>query len=93
MIRPTFPQWYLEHEKPDQLPEASVVAIVSTPWKVGDLIEWWYTDCYQTGKIIELLGDDKVKVKTHSHSRIMPILSERQQLHNHSTLSNFTFFC
>ena len=77
MVRPTFPRWYLEHEKPDQLPEANVVAIVSTPWKVGDLIEWWYTDCYWTGKIIELLGDDKVKVKTHSHSRIMPILSER----------------
>jgi len=65
MIRPTFPQWYLEHEKPDQLPEASVVAIVSTPWKVGDLIEWWYTDCYWTGKIIELLGDDKVKIALH----------------------------
>ncbi|PUZ56762.1 hypothetical protein GQ55_5G360500 [Panicum hallii var. hallii] len=65
MVRPTFPQWYLEHEKPDQLPEANVVAVVSSPWKVGDLIEWWYTDCYWTGKIIELLGDNKVKIALH----------------------------
>nr|CAB3446347.1 unnamed protein product [Digitaria exilis] len=65
MLRPTFPQWYLEHEKPDELPKANVVAIVSNPWKVGDLIEWWYADCYWTGKIIELLGDDKVKIALH----------------------------
>ncbi|KAG8051910.1 hypothetical protein GUJ93_ZPchr0001g30450 [Zizania palustris] len=34
----------------------------SGPWKVGDLIDWWYTGCYWTGKITELLGDDKVKI-------------------------------
>ncbi|RCU61429.1 hypothetical protein SETIT_J001200v2 [Setaria italica] len=65
MVRPTFPQWYLEHEKPKELPKANVVAIVSSPWKVGDLVEWWYTDCYWTGKIVELLGDDKVKIALH----------------------------
>ncbi|CAO2203565.1 unnamed protein product [Urochloa humidicola] len=65
MIRPTFPQWYLEHEKPDELPKANVVAIVRSPWKVGDLVEWWYTDCYWTGKIVELVGDDKVKIALH----------------------------
>lgn len=64
MLRPSFPQWYWENKKPDQLPKTDVVAIVSSPWKVGALIEWWYTDCYWTGKIIELLGDDKVKVNT-----------------------------
>ncbi|CAN6331795.1 unnamed protein product [Urochloa humidicola] len=65
MVRPTFPQWYLEHEKPDELPKTNVVAIVSSPWKVGDLVEWWYTDCYWNGKIVELLGDDKVKIALH----------------------------
>lgn len=64
MVRPTFPLWYWENEKPDQLPKTDVVAIVSGPWKVGDLIDWLYTNCYWTGKIIELLGDDKVKVNT-----------------------------
>ncbi|CAO2164636.1 unnamed protein product [Urochloa humidicola] len=43
----------------------NVVAIVSSPWKVGDLVEWWYTDCYWNGKIVELLGDDKVKIALH----------------------------
>ncbi|XP_062211369.1 uncharacterized protein LOC133912568 [Phragmites australis] len=65
MLRPSFPQWYWENKKPDQLPKTDVVAIVSSPWKVGALIEWWYTDCYWTGKIIELLGDDKVKITLH----------------------------
>ncbi|KQK04410.1 hypothetical protein BRADI_2g13380v3 [Brachypodium distachyon] len=30
-------------------------------WKVGDLVDWWYTGCFWTGKITELLGDDKFK--------------------------------
>lgn len=66
MVRPTFPQCYWENEKPNQLPKTHAVAIVTGPWKVGDLIDWWYTDCYWTGKIIELLGDDKVKVILNS---------------------------
>ncbi|XP_066311934.1 uncharacterized protein [Miscanthus floridulus] len=65
MVRPTFPQCYWENEKPNQLPKTHAVAIVTGPWKVGDLIDWWYTDCYWTGKIIELLGDDKVKIALH----------------------------
>lgn len=62
MIRPTFPQWYWENQIPDQHPKTDVMAIVSGPWKVGDLIEWWFTECYWSGKIIELLGNEKVKV-------------------------------
>jgi hypothetical protein len=62
MIRPTFPQWHWENQRPDHHPENDVVAIFISPWKVGDLIEWWYTDCYWSGKIIKVFGDDKVKV-------------------------------
>ncbi|GJN13005.1 hypothetical protein PR202_ga31338 [Eleusine coracana subsp. coracana] len=65
MIRPTFPQWYWENQIPDQHPKTDVMAIVSSPWKVGDLIEWWFTECYWSGKIIELLADDKVKIVLH----------------------------
>lgn len=62
MVRPCFPQWYWENQISDPGLKTDVVAIVSAPWKVGDLIDWWYTGCYWTGKIIELLGDDKVKI-------------------------------
>ncbi|KAK3160894.1 hypothetical protein QOZ80_1BG0067210 [Eleusine coracana subsp. coracana] len=65
MIRPTFPRWYWENQIPDQHPKTDVMAIVSSPWKVGDFIEWWFTECYWSGKIIELLADDKVKIVLH----------------------------
>ncbi|KAL6848081.1 hypothetical protein ACP4OV_022209 [Aristida adscensionis] len=62
MLRPTFPLWYWKNQLPETLPKTDVVAVVSGPWKTGDLIEWFYTDCYWTGKIIEVLSDDKVKI-------------------------------
>ncbi|KAL5226271.1 hypothetical protein ABZP36_014536 [Zizania latifolia] len=62
MVRPPFPQWYWENQVSECGQKTNVVAIVSGPWKVGDLVDWWYTGCYWTGKITELLGDDKVKI-------------------------------
>uniref|UniRef100_A0A453GJ76 Agenet domain-containing protein n=2 Tax=Aegilops tauschii subsp. strangulata TaxID=200361 RepID=A0A453GJ76_AEGTS len=65
MLRPPFPQWCWENDIPEHWPQMDVVAVVSSPWKVGDLIDWWYKDCFWTGKIIELLGEDKVKVRIY----------------------------
>ncbi|KAF0919342.1 hypothetical protein E2562_029202 [Oryza meyeriana var. granulata] len=62
MVRPSFPQWYQENQTSECGLKTDVVAIVSDSWKVGDLIDWWYNDCYWTGKITELLGDDKVQI-------------------------------
>ncbi|XP_044351800.1 uncharacterized protein [Triticum aestivum] len=62
MLRPPFPQWCWENDICEHGQQMDVVAVVSSPWKVGDLIDWWYTDCFWTGKIIELLDDDKVKI-------------------------------
>lgn len=39
-----------------------VVVIIADSWKVGDLVDWWFDSCYWSGKIIEILGDEKVKV-------------------------------
>uniref|UniRef100_A0A8R7PWY7 Agenet-like domain-containing protein n=1 Tax=Triticum urartu TaxID=4572 RepID=A0A8R7PWY7_TRIUA len=62
MLRPPFPRWCWENDIAELGPQTDVVAVVSSPWKVGDLIDWWYTDCFWTGKITELMSDDKVKV-------------------------------
>nr|BAK01922.1 predicted protein [Hordeum vulgare subsp. vulgare] len=62
MLRPPFPQWCWENDISKLGLQMDVVAVVSNPWKVGDLIDWWYTDCFWTGKIVELLDDDKVKI-------------------------------
>ncbi|XP_019702980.1 uncharacterized protein [Elaeis guineensis] len=63
MVRPTFPPIYRENQLPDSNLKADVVAIVNDTWKVGDLVDWWYDSCYWSGRITQLLGDDKVLVE------------------------------
>jgi hypothetical protein len=62
MLRPPFPPWCRENDIPEHGQKMDVLAVVSSPWKVGDLIDWRHTSCFWTGKITELLGDDKAMV-------------------------------
>ncbi|KAM0919844.1 hypothetical protein ACQ4PT_007988 [Festuca glaucescens] len=62
MLRPPYPRWCRDNYIPEHGQKMDVVAVVSNPWKVGDLIDWWHNSCFWTGKIIELLGVDKVKI-------------------------------
>lgn len=62
MLRPSFPQWCWDNCIPEYGQKMDNLAVVSSPWKVGDLIDWWYNGCFWTGKITELLGDGKVKI-------------------------------
>ncbi|XP_062030663.1 uncharacterized protein LOC133746507 isoform X2 [Rosa rugosa] len=63
MMRPPFPPMYNESKRPDVSTISEVVVIVSDVWKVGDLVDWWKDDCYWSGKVAEVLGDEKVKVE------------------------------
>ncbi|XP_040374889.1 uncharacterized protein LOC112197880 isoform X4 [Rosa chinensis] len=63
MMRPPFPPMYNESKRPDVNTLSEVVVIVSDVWKVGDLVDWWKDDCYWSGKVAEVLGDEKVKVE------------------------------
>ncbi|XP_010274847.1 PREDICTED: uncharacterized protein LOC104610075 isoform X3 [Nelumbo nucifera] len=63
MVRPCFPPIYHENQMPDASSISEVVAIVDNVWKVGDLVDWWYTDCYWSAKITRILGEDKVQVE------------------------------
>ncbi|XP_061991436.1 uncharacterized protein LOC133709643 isoform X1 [Rosa rugosa] len=63
MMRPPFPPMYNESKRPDVNTISEVVVIVSDVWKVGDLVDWWKDDCYWSGKVAEVLGDEKVKVE------------------------------
>jgi hypothetical protein len=62
MLRPPYPRWCGDNYIPEYGQKMDVVAVVINPWKVGDLVDWWHNSCFWTGKIIELLGVDKVKV-------------------------------
>lgn len=63
MVRPSFPPWYKESELLDHHSTSGMVAIVDDTWKVGDLVDWWYDNCYWTGRVTQLLGEEKVLVR------------------------------
>lgn len=62
MLRPSFPAIYKKSEMPDASMISESVVVVSDEWKNGDLIDWWKDECYWSGKIVQLLGNDKVQV-------------------------------
>lgn len=62
MVRPSFPTIHRKSEMPDMNTISEVVVIIADVWKVGDLVDWWFDNCHWSGKVIEILGDEKVKV-------------------------------
>ncbi|XP_059446697.1 uncharacterized protein LOC132178268 [Corylus avellana] len=64
MVRPQFPPIFRESQMPDVNSILEVVVIVDNVWKVGDLVDWLMDSCYWSGRVTELLGDEKVKKQT-----------------------------
>ncbi|XP_077247986.1 uncharacterized protein LOC143887713 isoform X2 [Tasmannia lanceolata] len=62
MLRPSYPPIYQESEMPDLCKTSEVIAVVGGPWKVGDLVDWWFDGCYWAGNVIQLLGNDKIEL-------------------------------
>lgn len=60
VLRPAYPPIYSEKQIPSVISE--VIVIRNDSWKVGDLVDWWTTGCYWSGRIRQLLGDDKAEV-------------------------------
>ncbi|KAL8048117.1 hypothetical protein ABFX02_07G042200 [Erythranthe guttata] len=61
MLRPAYPPISTEKQIPSVISEVTVV--VNDTWKVGDLVDWWTTGCYWSGKITQLLGNDKAQIE------------------------------
>lgn len=62
MLRPPYPPIYNENQMPDVSEISEVTVIGGDSWRVGDLVDWWNSDCYWSGKITELFGDDEAQV-------------------------------
>lgn len=62
MLRPCYPPICNESEisNVNLVPEVKV--IVRGIWKVGDLVDWWSSDCYWSGKLTEILDNDNAMV-------------------------------
>lgn len=59
MVRPDFPPFYCESEKPNTSAISGVVVLVDDAWKVGDLVDWLTDGCYWSAKVNEILEDGK----------------------------------
>ncbi|KAM7273266.1 hypothetical protein ACFE04_027930 [Oxalis oulophora] len=63
MVRPYFPNVYRRNELPDTYSISDVTVVVRDSWKVGDLVDWLYQDCFWSGKVIGTVGDDQVEIE------------------------------
>lgn len=63
MVRPAFPPIIRESECPDSYPVSDVVVVVEDDWEIGDLVDWWADDCFWSGRVIKLLGSDKLQIE------------------------------
>lgn len=62
MLRPSYPPIYNEAQMPHVSEISEVTVIGGDSWRVGDLVDWWASDCYWSGKITELFGDNEAQV-------------------------------
>ncbi|KAF9605801.1 hypothetical protein IFM89_018528 [Coptis chinensis] len=62
MVRPSFPSFYRTSQMPDTSTISEEIAILDDVFKVGDLVDWWSDGCYWSGRITDILGEDKVMV-------------------------------
>ncbi|XP_068649815.1 uncharacterized protein [Aristolochia californica] len=62
MVRPCYPPLYKESQMPDLCKISETIVIVNDAWKVGDLVDWWCDNCYWSGRVTQLLGDNKLQV-------------------------------
>lgn len=70
MVRPQFPRVCREKQLSDVSTNSQleVTVVVNDVWKVGDLVDWWKDNCYWSGKIISILGDEEVEVLLFTYS-------------------------
>ncbi|CAA3032541.1 Hypothetical predicted protein [Olea europaea subsp. europaea] len=64
MLRPPYPPVYHENQMPNVSDISEVMVILDDAWKVGNLVDGLDTGCYWSGRIIELSGDGKAKIKS-----------------------------
>ncbi|XP_057771372.1 uncharacterized protein LOC130991282 isoform X2 [Salvia miltiorrhiza] len=62
MVRPPYPPIYNEKQMPRVGEITEVTVIGGDLWRVGDLVDWWTSDSYWSGRITQLLGDDEAQI-------------------------------
>ncbi|XP_028055200.1 uncharacterized protein LOC114259392 isoform X1 [Camellia sinensis] len=63
MVRPGYPPIYLESQMPHGNAISEVTVVISGVWKVGDLVDWFTDGCYWSGRVTQILDNDKVEIE------------------------------
>ncbi|XP_073299831.1 uncharacterized protein [Primulina huaijiensis] len=63
MFRAPYPPIYRKSQMPLVSEISEVTVTVDDAWKVGDLVDWWTTNCYWSGRIMRLFGNCKAMLK------------------------------
>ncbi|PSS15964.1 DUF724 domain-containing protein [Actinidia chinensis var. chinensis] len=63
MLRPQYPPICHESQLPPGNTISEVTVLNNGVWKVGDLVDWLTDGCYWSGRVIKILGNDKVQIE------------------------------
>ena len=70
MLRPPFPPIYHEGQLPPANETSEVIVITEAIWNVGDLVDWWKDQCFWSGKVTQILGNEEAMV---NNSNSLPL--------------------
>lgn len=67
MLRPHFPGYFHESDLPDLSTISEVIVAVADVWRVGDLVDWFFSGCFWSGTITDIIDDKRAKVLLPAH--------------------------
>ncbi|KAL3506067.1 hypothetical protein ACH5RR_031449 [Cinchona calisaya] len=62
MVQPPFPPINRKCQMPPVTAITYVIVITECIWNVGELVDWWKDGCYWSGKVAQVLGNEKAMV-------------------------------
>ncbi|CAO2839115.1 unnamed protein product [Amaranthus hypochondriacus] len=82
MLRPHFPGYYRESDLPDLNTISEVIVAVADVWRVGDLVDWFFSGCFWSGTITDIIDDKRAKEcqSGHIHARLIQPLKQAPNL-------------
>lgn len=63
MLRPSYPSIHSGNEISNESSVPEVRVIIQGKWKVGDLVDWWSSGCFWSGKLTKLVGNAQAVIE------------------------------